>query len=595
MKQNPVNELKKVRAERQKKADKEAKLAAMTDAERARRERQKEERDRIRKERLEREAAETQEIRARRIEQEQEHEDQIQTETAERRESMKRELVEHINRQTAVNEDDFNPKHVGPSKRRRPSNETMHIGDEFNASTSEDHSPSTVMDSSFFAAPSRVEIEKVDELALSEAKSDLHQVPLELLQHLASYRVFYSDSNKGTGLWGVEFGKWSRASCWAELIESFNSLLINREYAASPVQIESGQEINKKFEYKNGEYNFVVSGSELQRFIPDLPRLMNTDGDDIDLSNVVFRITRPDTETDESNEAKQSTTPSSKPSSEYYRYKTLREQSIEMHSVLQAAALGFGAPCYTAFCFPSVVKKLRSGKEVQLYGSLYVLKRADKNLNNLAADRVNAVMHTVKKPSEYHAAIQAGVGKYATKKLLKQLAIQSKHHLLNLDLKPGNIMISSDRTTFLVDFDAGMYADASSFCTWEGCMLVNLILLCTHVKCWHNASFSDAFIQGYRSLLLELAVCSRVNSWIFEAIAKELRYIRTPIRDAKEARQKLESICYSYFMQDFESTNYKFNPELKFGKPLIPQLLKFVLDGTSTSIDPEIRRVLGEV
>lgn len=595
---DPVAELRKAREARQKEAEKKARVEAMPQREIERREKRKLKTAELRQARLAKEEEDAKELR----ELIKAREEQRLIEERKKNEEMKNALLDRMR----IEEEEQKQQQLKASGevRKGPSCKRRRNGEDLNDDRDDrdDGTSPANIESSFFATPSRVEIDRLEESLKVESDAIRSNCKLDDVMSMATSRIFCSDPKEGVGFWGVGNDDFCKPLSWNAFIDEMNSLLLNRKTRTCVVENERGIKTTTKLNYFFGEYNYVIAGDELQPFINSrMPTITNPDGNNVDLSDVVFRITRPDMGNDESDDESDDADDRNQASNQQtYRYRTLKDAALEMHHVLQGSSFGFGAPCHAAFLFPATLRRNKMGKMVQLYGALYVMKRAAKNLNVLVGDRTRFASEKYRTIDDIEACIRKGVKKFCTTKLLPKLATQAKLGVLNLDCKPGNILVHADSNISLTDFDPSMYTSASDFTSWTGCLLVNLLLLCVHSRSWHHAAFADAFTNAFKPLLLELVVQTRCDKWIFDAVCKRVPFLPGEIRDANTAKSRLEAIVCSYFLPNNGASQedlcavFKLAPNFAIGKPLVSSLLKFALTGSATANSPEIAKALGE-
>jgi len=402
---------------------------------------------------------------------------------------------------------------------------------------------------------------------------------------MASSRIFHSTATSGAGLIGSGMHPWSKPGHWVGLINALNNLLLKKKS-------------NVKHFY--GEYNYVLPAEEVEKHTGIKPTLLYSDGSVIDLKDAVFRITRPDTgdyhnndeDDDDDDDDKTKRSKKKRPC----RYKRYSEVCVEMQHVLNASAAGFGVPCYAAFAFKSRYVGIASGREVDLFGSFYVYKRGEKDLSDLISARVRDVLleRNTRTAEQQELAMAKGVGKFVNRLILPSILKQAQQLALNFDCKPTNFIIFSNKEAFLTDFDTTLYSLNVNFASFETCFFVNLLLLCTHVRAWVDCRFADAFLKSVKELLLELCMHARSSTWLFEARIRATKF--TPMRadKAEKAKEKLESVVHSYFVERVEEAKYATQPRLQLGKPLVSQILKFAVTGSPIGRDADVCRVLGE-
>lgn len=564
---NPADELRKVKELREKAIHKQAKIDALPKRELELKRMKRQQIAEIREQRLKREQEESEQVRRTIRDAEKER---LQAEQ-ERNEERKRKLADDMANVVVVVDD--------PATRHLPSKRKAAPDDAANPSA----------EPSFFDSMRSDEIQKYD--ADVDPSLAARAMDLDSVMNAATHRVLFSCPSRCGALASDKFAfdEWHSPSAWQPFVNRVNDVLLRQKEWPD-------------FHPLSGEYNYVIDGLDVPSFVDlaGLPRVQNpATGERASWKGLVLRITRPQAETEPDVGAEAASSPTPPPR----RYKSLRECSAEMQSVLEGAACGFGIPCYACFLFPAGVKRVnRQGIEhvVQLYGSVYVLKKASKNLNVLVFDRVLHATQTYRACDEMHACVKKGVAAMVASKILPLLVAQSKLHILNLDLKPGNILCCSNADVFLTDFDSNMYGSMGEACSWKGCLLVNCLFLLCHCRCWHYCAFAEAFCGAFRPILLQLAMHARADRWLYELRLKRVRFRPGEMQTVEQAETKICAMVSSYFLPDAGETNvdgqpaFKISPEFKTGRLLLPQMIKFALTGSSISRDPELMRVLGE-
>lgn len=561
---------------------KQAKIDSLSENERKKRTQQKIQRDEIRKLRIQNQEEESRAIRSEIIKRKEEEEQKAR----ELNEERKRKLIEEL-KNDSVCGTEIEQESVGtlmPSKKRRP----------------ESKSTDPIRKNGFFDSASRVQIDNVISLA-KECTGTKPATPgfvptYNDVMNNASTRLFYSSSENGAGLVGEGAHPWCKPTDWTEFISKLNKLMHNRR--------------KNKIKYFYGEYNFVIEGKEMLQHLQDVPLIMNVNNKKVDYASIVFRFTRSDNSSDdgddsgdgdddeeqEDNECNGGNVSEPEKKSIVTRYRSYKDVCTEMHSIIEAASIGFGTPCYASFAFKSGFKVTRTGKKIPMYGAMYVLKRGEKNLNALVTDRVSDVYIQYGRNNEsIEDIIQKGVRGFAKKQVIPILVKEAQAHVLNFDSKPANMMVFVDKTCRLVDFDPVLYAKDATYTTFEGCLLVNLLLLCVHARAWINVYFADAFVSAFRELILELVVHARSNKWIYDAKIAHTKFTQDHVLNEEDAKTKLESVVNSYFVERVEESTYKMKPNFLIGKPMLPQLVKFALTGSATANDEAIRGVFGDM
>ena len=560
-KQSLLNSLKGAQAAREREQAKQAKMANMSEAERVKQEVNKLKLEQIRRERIDREAKEAIEIRNRikRLREEEEAEE-------------KREFDER--RQQAVQSLKENPLE-GPKQQQKPSKKRVRFEVD-----SQEPSPKVVTTYGFFDAIPRSQINRVIEENALETQgtngcATKPTVSVDDVLNMASYRIFHADDDCGAGLVGSGMRPWSEPQDWNGFVKGINDLMLNEK-----------NNVNHFF----GEYNYVIPGDELKKHLGISPTLMHANGNQLDLKDVVFRITRPDMDRGDEDDDE---TEGGSVANGICRYRRYKEMCMEMTHVLNAAANGFGVPCYAAFVFKSDFINVSMGKRVELYGSLYAFKRGEKDMNDLISSRVREVTQE-RNVEDQQLAMSRGVEKFVKRLILPAIFKQAQQLALNFDCKPTNVIILSNKQACLTDFDTALYSLNVSFASFETCFFVNLLLMCTHIRAWVPAHFADAFVKSLRGLLLELCIHSRSSKWLFDARIRKTKFTPGNADTGEKAKNKLESVINSYFIERSEEAKYATPPRLQAGKSLVSQILKFALTGSSVSNDAEICKVLGE-
>jgi len=579
---NIADELRKARIAREKAHAKQARIAEMPERERQKRHEQKLRIEQLRRERIEREKQENDEIRKRvkrRMQEEREQEEEANK-------KRKLEAVQALQVTESVQTGASN--NIESEKRMKPSKKRVKFEDNDENTDHVEQSPTSVVQGGFFGTISRSEIDSAyGNYAQSNDTEHVSKVKLDDVLNMGAHRVFYSTTERGGGLIGRNMGRWSTPDGWSNLIFQLNELL---------------EKNARSVDFAYGEYNYVIRGTEIHKHLGFAPTLMDTQGNDITMNEFVIRFTKPTSKTtpdpdsdgtENSNELDTSTPPET----EVCRYRSYRSICTEMNNVLNAAANGFGVPCYAAFAYKSKYTRVRNGKTVSLYGSVYALRCGAKDLNTLIGDRMAEVAadSTLRSEEDRSTAISKGVHNFVKKLVMPSIVKQAKQCALNFDCKPANFIVFSDKTAQLTDFDPSLYALNVDFANFEVCLFVNLLLLGAHIRAWSKPEFSDAFVRPIRELFLELAIHTRSTRWVFDSKVQKVKFTPCAIDSAERAKNKLEAVVNSYFVERAVEACYTTHPRLKVGKPLVPQLLKFVLTGSSVSKEREVCSVLGEV
>ena len=551
--------MKAAREKRAKEAERVAKLAALSEKEIAKRQKLKDKREQIRSDRLEREK---QEVRERQEQYRKAREQDLAAEKAKQETAMRqaRVLIEQHGNVT----DPGSPSARPAAKKRIVA-----------ASSSTQASPSTVIRplSPSLVGPVAPRLSELRE----EPTFGVHPMPMTdeaTITSLATMRVLYADGVHGMGLWGEESNRWARPDGWWPVIEDLNKAFTYHSQSDKNIVM--------------GEYNAVFIDC-VTKYCNWLPPLIDPDGNELEMDDLVFRITRPDVEHDGTEGAPCR-----------HRYKTLREQADEMYYSLHGAANGYAIPCIAAMIFTGP-RVRRRGKLLQLYGSLYVLKKAPVTLNNVLDDHAKHVAKTKGLASNSPAladALVKGARKVALR-VLPVLVKQARLGGLYFDCKPSNTLFVEGANVYLSDFDASMYAIMchESSC-WEAHLLVSLLLMGTHIRCYQNKGVGEGWGIAMRQLMLDLVVSARSARWLFEARVTKCVFVPGRIDDPEAAKARLEMMVYAYFCDCGRTAQMKTQPRFNqtaTGQSLVSQLFKFVLTGSCVSRDSDVCAALGEV
>lgn len=395
----------------------------------------------------------------------------------------------------------------------------------------------------------------------------------ETVTSLSTMRVLYADAEHGIGLWGESSGRWVRPNGWWHVIESLNQAYTKHGKHDPDIMC--------------GEYNAVFIDC-VEKYCSWLPDLKTPSGDKLSCDDLVFRITRPDVEHDGSATAHCR-----------HRYKTLREQADELYYTLHGAANGYALPVIAAMIFEGP-RVRRRDKNIQLYGSLYVLKKAPVTLTNILEDHTKhiALSKGMSVDSdELTPHLMRGARKVAAK-VLPVLVKQARLGCLYFDCKPSNMLFVEGANVYLSDFDAAMYGimKTDDSC-WEAHLMISLLLLGTHIRCYQFTGIANGWAVAVRTLMLDLAVSARAAKWLFDARVTERAFIPTRVKTGVDASNRLEMMTSAYFCDKRRTKYFKNDPRFACGAnapPLVSQMLKFVLTGSSVSFDTEICTALGE-
>lgn len=553
---NPAIELKRKREKQKKDIEKEAKVRALGERELEKKRIKKEEMENVRRQRLARDAAELLERQAEYKERRAELEREQAAGQKRAHDDAAAELLRASNRKDESPTQRPMKRHAPPPSRGRVEPKT--------ASTP---APKIV------SGPSAPTLDIMT--ASPEYEVDVIDLPdLSLVTSLATMRVFCADTPSGVGMWGDGAGDWAKPEGWRNLIENLNqSYTINGECDDSIVM---------------GEYNAVFL-CQLKRHCTRIPEFFYPSGEKVSEDGVVFRVTRPDaqTETDDGTVR--------------YRYKTLCDQAHELYYSLQGAAQGYAIPVFAAMLFQGP-RVRRNGKTIQLYGSLYVLKKAPTNLNTVFDNTIKHLKINRKLAmgtAEMDCAIQKCSRRLALR-VLPVLVKQSRLGGLNFDCKPANTLFEGNATVYMADFDAAMFSiirDDDSM--WQAHLLMALLLLSTHIRVYHSKPVADGWAAALRPLLLDLVVKSRGAKWLHDARVTHCDFLPSCVKTPAEATLRLEMMISAYFLDEDRSRYFRAKPQFRADNtPLVHQMLRFVLhgDGSGASAmasDSELEFALG--
>ena len=425
------------------------------------------------------------------------------------------------------------------------------------------------------AQPPKREMDTVPTLSMlrQEVLEVVRMPSIETLACALQTSVAFADK-RGISSWGDESGRWAHPSGWMKLIEQLNQ-----------VYRVPGSEPDWCQEVVNGESNGVLFGNSAHTAdVPTLPPLRDRGGNSLAVGDVIFRLTRPDSDDLESGKGK------------FYRYKRLENLTQEIYYTLHGAVNGLAPECFAALLYPALILQTKQGP-VQLYGSLYVMRRAKLDLGTLLdgyAD--NAKKHLDPSGMQYVDALRKS-GRRVAVKLLPLIFRQSRLGVLSFDAKPGNYVLGSDAQPYAIDFDAAMYSllPSSESYYWEANMLMNLTLLTAHVRCYRHPSLADGWASAIRELMIELCTHARGERWLYLARADSARKFKELSMYDPDSRSKvLEMVTHVYFVNPHGNTTTKFNMVRgNTAAPLIHQLVRYCLHGSFKHTDASLDRALG--
>lgn len=356
--------------------------------------------------------------------------------------------------------------------------------------------------------------------------------------------VLFGDEHV-VGRWGEEAGKWTSPHGWLPLVET-----LNRMHALPDVRPTS-------MKVQSGEYNLVFMPTAETAADLRLPKLTGGNGTDVGWDEVVIRLTRPDASPQDDG-------------SVFYRYKRLEAVHREIFFALHGAAHGYAPDCLAVVLFPAVVASTPGGAEEQRYGTLFVLRRALVDAHALINERIRCASQS----SDTTTAVEKvqGMASRVVARILPTIHLQSRLGVVNFDSKPSNFVFGKDAMAYAIDFDASlnsiMEIEASG---WECAMLVNLILLTAHIRCYRTPAFADAWCKPIRSLVLELCARARSTEWLLAARVVKRCPFHELLRDTPgTARRRFEMVASIYFVQATSGVETRFAAQ---SGPTAPSLL----------------------
>ena len=130
---------------------------------------------------------------------------------------------------------------------------------------------------------------------------------------------------------------------------------------------------------------------------------------------------------------------------------------------------------------------------------------------------------------------------------------------------------------------------------WEGHLLMNLVLLSAHVRCYRHPALAEGWASAIRNLVIELCVHSRGETWLYAARADSKRKFKElVIQDAQTQRKCFEMITSCYFENPKGAVVTPFKSKAgKAAPPLIHQMVRFCLHGSIERVDGPLDRALG--
>ena len=400
------------------------------------------------------------------------------------------------------------------------------------------------------------------------------------LATMAAASVVCADAIGGIGAWGDGAGTWAAPHRWIPLVEK-----LNRAYNLAPDR-EDGSSTRHVLGMKlrNGEYNMVFFPERDVEPEIDLPPLVDGSGRVLAPHEVVFRVTRPDASVQHNGDP-------------FYRYKPFKAIQREFYYTLHGAAHDYAPPCLAAILYPAVLIVNKDGSTETLYGALYVLHRASKDLVSLLDDETTRLReaHAGRTQLPAYAGALRKAGSKAALWLLPVLVRQAKLGALSFDAKPANYVFGADGKPYAIDFDAGMYSVSNDArVQWHAGLLMLVGLLTAHVRLYSAPALADGWAGALRPLVLELCAGARGARWLFDArvVNREFSEIMSDTDEA--ARRRLEMMTHVYFTNAKRYEGAPFRPASGANAPgLTEQLLRYSLHGTTTKADEQLAAALG--
>ena len=398
---------------------------------------------------------------------------------------------------------------------------------------------------------------------------------LEVLGCMASASVVYADAQVGLGAWGAGAGEWARPVRWLPLVERLNRRFVCGQRAATRAQAEDDDGTCC------GEYNAIFFPGADREVDALLPPLRDGDGRAVPTTEVIVRTTRPDADLKDNGDP-------------YYRYKPLASMQREFYYTLHGAVHGYAPECLAAVLYPAVDLHRFDGTTTRLYGTLYVMRKARKDLNALLDDEVARVRaeHGAVRNTPAETDALGRVGRKAALWMLPLICRQSRLGALSFDAKPANYVFGNDARLYAIDFDAAMYTLADDGpCNWHAHLLMHLLLLTAHVRSYVTANVARGWAAALRALLLELCTRARAARWLYEArlVAREFKELVSNSDD--DARRRLEMMVHTYFTRPEKAVRTPFRPRQPAS--LLRALAAFCLHGDADAPDVPLDAALG--
>lgn len=410
-------------------------------------------------------------------------------------------------------------------------------------------------------------------------RSEVHLPTIGGLATMASASVAYADALVGIGSWGEGAGSWARPGRWIPLVEK-----LNRAYNALPAEGKRRRALG--MEVRNGEYNVVFFPGDATDCELALPPFVDGSGRTLRNDEVVIRMTRPDAAVQHNGNP-------------FFRYKKLEALQREFYYTLHGAVHGFAPPCLAAILFPAVSIAAPDGKKHKLYGALYVMRKAEKDLHGILDTQTALVrarhLGRAGTVQQQHTEALRETGRKAALWLLPVLCRQAKLGVLSFDAKPANYVAGADAQPYAIDFDASMYTvTRRSSEEWPAALLLLLALLTAHVRLYSPLALADGWAAALRPLIIELCAPARTASWMFKARLCGRTFREVHGEDDLAAQMRLEMMTHIYFVKALQVTGTVFRPLAGGNAPkLIEQLLRYCLHGSAAAQDDELSSALG--
>ena len=384
---------------------------------------------------------------------------------------------------------------------------------------------------------------------------------------MAETSVLCADATLGVGRWGDGGGKWSSPRGWDPLVEALNCAFMNKD--VTPEWCE---------DILNGEYNTVFKPNLRIHDVLDMPPLP----DGVTYADVVIRVTRPDGGKNANDE-------------DFYRYKRLKNATRELFFTVHGSINGYAPQIYAAILFPAVTVQRSAGSR-QLYGTVYILNRAVMDLNAVIDSKVKLLSTRVANPSVHTKKVRE-VGATLAVKVFPVVFRQSKLGVLNFDVKPGNLVFMKGAVPCSIDFDSAMFSIMPPAIDgdWEAHLLMNLLLLTAHVRCFRPPALADGWVEALRPLILQLLVHSRGHAWLQVATPKPRDFAEL-LRDTHDAATaRFEMMIHAYFVQPTSKSGHKTPFRVDTGRNaprMLHQVARFALHGSIGRDDSELQAIL---